>query len=395
MDLANFDHDHPSFYLDPHNAFAQIHQEQPVLHTQEKGGYWLLTKYDHVQSALRDWRTFSSDGLEASSIHAQWPPEAAIVELPVASDPPEHTKYRALVAPWFSRDKVAPLEPALREDARRLLMRFRENGGGDAVQDFALPFVLTALARFLAVPVSDAEQFKELALGTFIGRAADREVAEDSRRGLVEYVHHRMAADTVANTHTYFSFLADSRIDGRPLNDEEALGFGSLAYLAGVETTVNGIANSMHHLGTHAADQVLLRGTISDMEPAVEELLRLRSPVTLLGRYTRADAEVGQTLIPKGSAVAMCYGGANVDVDAFADPLQLLLGRRRAHLGFGTGRHKCLGATLARLEMKVALEEALDILPTWEVVREGNIMMLPRGELHGYWHLPIRLESVS
>ena len=195
MDLAGFDHDLPSFYLNPHEVFTRIHTEQPVLRSNAKGGYWLLTRYADVRAALLDWKNFSSAGLEASSIHAQWPPEAAIVELPVGSDPPEHTKYRSLVAPWFGRAHVAPLEPALREDARRLLKRLVDAGGGDAVQDFALPYVMTALARFLMVPVSDAERFMEYAEGTFIGRAADRHMAEQSRYGLVEYVHDRMAGN--------------------------------------------------------------------------------------------------------------------------------------------------------------------------------------------------------
>ena len=396
MDLANLDHDHPSFYLDPHRAFTRIHAEQPVLHTNAKGGYWLLTRYGDIRAALLDWQNFSSAGLEASSIHAQWPPEAAIVELPVGSDPPRHTKYRSLVAPWFGRGHVAPLEPALREDARRLLAKLADAGGGDAVQDFALPYILSALARFLAVPVGDAKRFMEYAEGTFIGRAAHRHVAEQSRYGLIEYVHDRMTGDR-GGADSYFSFLAASRIDGRRLDDEEILGFGSLAYLAGVETTVNGIANSMHHLGMHPDDQTLLRDPAVDMEAAVEELLRIRAPVTLLGRHTTADVEVGGCPIPKGSSVAMCYGGANVDAAVYPDPLRFRLGRKTRHLAFGTGRHLCLGAALARLEIRVALEEALAALPHWEVDTSGEArpMMLPRGELHGFWRLPIRIQTAA
>ena len=396
MDLAGFDHDLPSFYLNPHEVFTRIHTEQPVLRSNAKGGYWLLTRYADVRAALLDWKNFSSAGLEASSIHAQWPPEAAIVELPVGSDPPEHTKYRSLVAPWFGRAHVAPLEPALREDARRLLKRLVDAGGGDAVQDFALPYVMTALARFLMVPVSDAERFMEYAEGTFIGRAADRHMAEQSRYGLVEYVHDRMAGNR-GGACSYFSFLADSRVNGRGLNDEEVLGFGSLAYLAGVETTVNGIANSMHHLGTHPGDQALLRDQSVNMTVAIEELLRLRAPVTLLGRHTTADVDMGGRTIPKGSSVAMCYGGANVDAATYPDPLRFRLGRKARHLAFGTGRHLCLGAGLARLEIRVALEEALAALPHWKVTTGGEIepMILPRGELHGFWRLPIRVQDAA
>ena len=396
MDLSSLDHDHPSFYTDPHEVFTRIHREQPVLRTSAKGGYWLLTRYADVRSALLNWQTFSSAGLEPSSIHAQWPPEAAIVELPVGSDPPEHTKYRSLVAPWFGRNHVAPLEPALREDARRLLVQLAEAGGGDAVQDFALPYVMKALARFLAVPVSDAERFMEYAEGTFIGMTADRRVAEQSRYDLIEYVHDRMSGDR-GGEDSYFSFLAASRVNGRGLDAEEILGFGSLAYLAGVETTVNGIANSMHHLGTHPDDQALLRQPSTNMTLVIEELLRLRAPVTLLGRYTTADAEIGGCPIPKGSSVAMCYGGANVDAAAYPDPLRFMLGRKTRHLAFGTGRHLCLGAALARLEIKVALEEALAALPHWEVTGDRGVrpMILPRGELHGYWRLPIHVRTAA
>ena len=396
MDLSGFDHDHPSFYLNPHEVFTRIHKEQPVLRTSAKGGYWLLTRYADVRAALLDWHSFSSAGLEPSRIHAQWPPEAAIVELPVGSDPPEHTKYRSLVAPWFGRDHVAPLEPDLRNDARQLLAKLAEAGGGDAVQDFALPYVMKALARFLAVPVSDSERFMEYAEGTFIGRAAGQHVADQSRYGLIDYVSDRMSGDRGGES-SYFSFLAASRVNGRKLNDEEALGFGSLAYLAGVETTVNGIANSIHHLGIHPDDQKLLRRPSVNMTLAIEELLRLRAPVTLLGRQTTADVEMGGCVIPKGSAVAMCYAGANVDAGTYPDPLRFRLGRKARHMAFGTGRHLCLGAMLARLEIRVALEEALAALPHWEVATRDGIepMILPRGELHGLWRLPIRVRGAA
>ncbi|MDE0168808.1 MAG: cytochrome P450 [bacterium] len=396
MDLSTLDHDHPSFYLNPHEVFTRIHQEQPVLHTSAKGGYWLLTRYADVRAALLDWKSFSSAGLAPSRIHAQWPPEAAIVELPVGSDPPEHTKYRALVAPWFGRDHVMPLEPALRNDARQLLAKLAGAGGGDAVQDFALPYVMKALARFLAVPVSDSERFMEYAEGTFMGRASGRPVADQSRYGLIEYVHDRMSGDRGGES-SYFSFLAASRVNGRKLNAEEILGFGSLAYLAGVETTVNGIANSMHHLGTHPDDQDLLRKPTVNMTLAIEELLRIRAPVTLLGRQTMTDVEMGGCVIPKGSAVAMCYAGGNVDATTYPDPLRFMLGRKARHLSFGTGRHLCLGAMLARLEIRVALEEALAALPRWEVTTGGEVepMILPRGELHGLWRLPIRVRGAA
>lgn len=396
MDLNTLNHDDPSFYLDPRAVFTRIHREQPVLHTSAKGGYWLLTRYADVRAALLDWRNFSSAGLEPSRIHAQWPPEAAIVELPVGSDPPEHTKYRALVAPWFGRRHVAPLEPYLRNDARQLLAKLVEDGGGDAVQDFALPYVMKALARFLAVPVSDSERFMEYAEGTFIGRAAGQSVADQSRYGLIEYVHDRMTGDRGGEA-SYFSFLAASRVNGRKLDAEEVLGFGSLAYLAGVETTVNGIANSMHHLATHPDDQNLLRKPSVNMTLAVEELLRLRAPVTLLGRQTNSDVEMRGCVIPKGSAVAMCYAGANVDAAAYSDPLRFMLGRKARHMSFGTGRHLCLGAMLARLEIRVALEEALAALSHWEVSAASEVepMILPRGELHGLWRLPISVRKAA
>ena len=153
----------------------------------------------------------------------------------------------------------------------------------------------------------------------------------------------------------------------------------------------------MHHLGTHPDDQDLLRRPSVNMTLAIEELLRLRAPVTLLGRYTTADVEMGACVIPKGSPVAMCYAGGNVDADTYPDPLRFRMGRKARHLAFGTGRHLCLGAMLARLEIRVALEEALAALPHWEVATGGSSepMILPRGELHGLWRLPISIRKAA
>ena len=395
--VDNFDHNDPRFYLDPVRAFDEIRQQSPVLYSSNYGGYWLLTRFADVAHALRDWERFSSVGDSSpTSVHENWPPTRPVRELPIASDPPEHSNLRALVAPWFARQRLAALEAPIRQIARDLLTIAATNGGCDVVQDLAIPFVLGGLAHFLGRPPAEAALYRPWAEGIFLGRSAAPVRSDAARVQLLEWVEESIQEARCGDSEDFFRLLIDAEINGRSLDYEEALGFGALTFLAGVETTVNAVSISFHHFATHQRDLQRLRDNGDLIPGAIEELLRFRSPVQLLGRRAAVDVELGGMTIRQGDGVAVCYGAANGDGAKFQDPGRYVLDRHpNPHLAFGAGRHLCLGLHLARLEIRVVLEEALAAWGNWELSSPGDEVLLPRGDLHGFWRLPVKISGIK
>ena len=255
--------------------------------------------------------------------------------------------------------------------------------------------MLGALAHFLGRPTSDAQLWRSWAGGIFLGRSAAPERSDAAREELLGWVEHSAREARRKGSDDFFGLLVNAEIDGRALDEAEVSGFGSLAFLAGVETTVNAIANGFQHLATHQGDLYRLRGD-GDLIPGfIEELLRLRAPVQLLGRRAAVDIDIGDVTIPQGGRVAVCYGAANGDETRFRHAGTFALDRSpNPHLAFGSGRHLCLGLHLARLELRIALEEALESWGSWELARPGDEMLLPRGDLHGYWRLPVKTSGI-
>ena len=389
---ADFDHNHASFYSAPAAGFDAIRSSEPVLYSRNYGGYWILTRYKDVHSALLDWKRFSSVGQDVTSVQENWPRGRSVVELPVGSDPPDHTRYRALVSPWFARRRLETLEAPLRSLAGRLIWLAADRGECDVVQDFAIPYVLEALAHFLGVPIDDVPRWHRWAKGIFMGRTAAMAESDAARAELLSYVDEAVERAHREPGEDFFTLLVRAQIDGRPLAHDELVGFASLAFLAGLETTVNAIATSFRRL---AAQPDLLRQVREDrrhIPTAIEEFLRISSPVQLLGRRAAVDVVLGGQLIGKGDLVAVCYGAANMDPEAFERAAECVLNRTpNRHIAFGAGRHSCLGASLARLEIRIALEEALATWSSWELDDADREVILPRGDLHGYWKLPLRL----
>jgi cytochrome P450 len=309
-------------------------------------------------------------------------------EIPLEVDPPEQRRYRALITPWFSRSRVDQLEEQVRTITRELLDAKAGETQIDFVQDLAVPLVGRGLAVFLNVPDEESRPWPGWLSDIFHGRMANRQRADEAGRKLIDYVDRKIAAAKERPGDDFFSMLATSDYKGRSLTDKEMRGFGVLTMTAGQETTVNGIGNSIWYLGSHPDQRDRLRRQPSLIPHAVEEILRFLSPIQLLGRSTTRDVTVSGTPIPQGSTVAVCYGAANRDETAFESPDECRLGRQHNnHIAFGYGPHTCIGAPLARLEMRVALAEVLRRVPDYELDTE-RIEMTPHGDLRGPWRLP-------
>lgn len=383
-----FDHNDPEFIRNPHAVYFQLHKSQAVLHSDRYGGYWLLTRYHDVRNALLDWKTFSSGipGVTSipSSVRRDFP------EIPLEVDPPQHAKYREIETPWFSRASVTKLEADVRRIANELIDEFIGDGRADVVQQFAVPFVSRVLTVFLRLPDEDAADLTAWVSAIFHGRLSNPEGADRASAALIGYIDDTITDRRRHPTDDYFTMLTQATIDRRPLNDLEVRGYGVVTMTAGQETTVNGIGMSLWYLAEHPADKKRLMAEPALIPTAIEEFLRFMSPIQLLGRSTVQPVQVGGTEIPAGETVAMCYGAANVDDAIFERPEECIIDRRpNPHIAFGTGPHSCIGAHLARLEMRVAIEEIFRRIPDYHLEEATMPEYTPHGDLRGFWALPV------
>jgi cytochrome P450 len=314
----------------------------------------------------------------------------------LAVDPPQHTKYRRLVAKVFTARAVAALEPQVEAIADELLDRMSRERSPDVVEHFAAPLPVRIIAEILGVPASMHRQMLEW------GNAAA--VTLDP---MLTYRSFRSAAIALRDMHTWLdqhlrelrrnpgddllSKLATLEDEGEHLDDVELRMTALLVTGAGFETTVNLIGNGVAALLANPSQLDALRADPSYWENAADEVLRYDSPVQVTVRHAAEATEVAGHQVPRGQFVTLMLGGANRDPAVFADPHQFDVRRENAreHLGFSAGIHFCLGASLARLEGAVALRMLLDRFP--DLALDGQPVRRPLRVLRGFERMPVRV----
>jgi len=387
--ISQFDHNAPDFIANPYPVYAHLQEHDPVHFSENYGGYYVLTQYEDVRNALLDWQLFSSARPGVTSIPASV--KRDFQEIPLEVDPPEHTPYRKLISGFFTRKAIRELEPGFRDIAKELLTPMAAKGGGDIIQDFAMPYVSRVLAYFLQVPQEESERWIQWAQAIFHGRLADRERADRASAEMIAYIDALVEHRRRDPQGDLFSVLATTTHRGEPLTPAELRGYGVLLLNAGQETTVNGIGNSVWYLAEHREDRRRLIAEPELLPDAVEELLRFMSPIQLLGRTSTAETTLHGRTVPADSTVAMCYAAANHDPKKFADADNCVIDRHpNPHLAFGAGPHACIGAHLARAEIRIALEEVFMLMSEYRLDPEGALEYTPHGDLRGFWKLPVR-----
>ena len=315
---------------DPYPLYAQLRAATPVLHLAPQK-LWVLLGYDAVKRALTDTVCFSSNVSATRGEHFEWL---------LFMDPPRHTELRAIISRAFTSRSIAALEPRIRELSRSLL-----SDDFDLVAEYATPLPMMVIAEMLGIPVGDWRRYarwSEAIVG--LGNTISGENAEAAERAFEE------ANAEMHDMLPRFERRPDSlltRLDG--LDELATLRFVQLLLAAGTETTTNTISNAMLCFAEHPEH----RGHPN----VVEEVLRYRSPVQLMLRATRCEVTIDGTTIPANQLVAACIGSANRDPKQFADPDRFDPDRAPGHIAFGHGIHFCLGAPLARLETRIALED--------------------------------------
>lgn len=393
MDLELDPYSH-ALHDDPYPVYAALREQRPVGYNPTRD-FWHVARYDDVLDAVRQPDVFSSGrgiSLALRNADAQSPMPMMIV-----MDPPDHDALRTLVNRAFTPRRIRSLEARVREIAVEYIDRFIEVGSCDLWESFAAPLPTTVIAELLGVPSSDRDWFKELSTAV-VETASDGEAPKPDPGGpafqLGHYLFEQYAEKKRTPRDDLMSALLEAEVDGRKLTDPELVGFAVLLLIAGNETTTNLISNATVLLDTHPDERAKLVTDPGLIPTAVEEFLRFDSPVQGLVRTLARDVEFRGETIPEGAKVYLMLGAANRDPAQFDDPDRFDVTRTpNRHLAFGWGTHFCLGASLARLEARVAFEEILARFPEFHVC--GPTKRLHGDVIRGLLSVPIEFRRAA
>jgi cytochrome P450 len=388
VDLNPYSH---SFHDDPFPMYRDLRDNAPCYYN-ESLDFWALSRYDDVLAALHDPKTYCSRfGITLE--------QDSTLPMLLTTDPPDHTDLRRMVSRAFTPHRVADLESTVRELAQGFLEPLLEKGEGDLIADYAAQLPIDVIARMLGVPSVDEEA---LGLWTNVLLERDEGVPDVTPAGV----------DAAINLFKYFSrFVAERRIaisNGNApddlttalctagtgddeLSDEQVVGFCFLLIIAGNETTTKLLANCLLALQRFPSERAKVVNDPRRIPDAVEEILRYEGSTQFMARTLTRPVELHGEHMPDGAKVLLLLGSANRDERVWDRPDEFDIDRASTvqHVGFGHGIHVCLGAALARLEMRVSLEEILRRLPDYEI-DEAACTRVHSGNVRGWATMPIR-----
>ncbi len=401
IDLTDLDRFAAGF---PHHVFDELRRESPVwfhpptAHAPGGEGFWVLSRYSDIVNAAADAATFSSEtggtreagGTTLEDMAREW----AIGVLLNMMDDPRHAKFRRLLTPRVAPRTLAAIEEDLRGRAVRIIDEALAKADCDFLVDVAAELPLQAVAQLVGVPQEDRHQLLNWANVTL--DYEDREVGEATARTqqasaemfaygttLLERKRRQPADDLL-------SVVSHGLIDGKPLTDMEQHMFFSLIIAAGSETTRNSIAIGMLALTERPDALEKLRNDRSLLPNAVEEILRWASSTPYNRRTATRDVEIGRQQINAGDKVTLWWASANRDEAVFTDPYTFDIDRNpNPHLAFGRGTHFCLGAALARMEIRVMFDALLE--QVGEVALTGPVEYVRSNKHAGVRHIPVHL----
>jgi len=379
----------PETVHNPYPTYARLRDEAPVYRNEELG-FYALTRFEDVMEAHLDHETFSSAGgvtLDGSTKD---------MPLLIVKDPPEHTVHRRIVSPLFTPRRIADMEPFVRQTCADLLDGLAGREEIDLVQEFSIKFPLHVISELLDIPHDKRDRIHELSehVAAALGDPDKEETRSFAGLELVELLmglaRERRESPGTDVISTLMTTPVDDGHGGTRLPDDGEIGirFMELAF-AGHETVAKLIPNGLIALTWTPRDRERLAADPSLIPTAVEEMLRWDPPTHYQGRTTTKDVTLHGVTIPAGSTVILVTAAALHDEREFPDPdafdLDRVLDR---HVGFGLGRHVCLGASLARLEVRIAFEELFKRYAGWELV-EGGAVRGVQGNIRGLSNLRI------
>ncbi len=353
---------------DPYPEIDKLRAQCPVAHSEQYGGFWVITRYQDCRYVLQHPELFSS----VQNIVPHTQTTAVGPDIPTQIDPPDHGKYRQIINPLLSPRVVAALQPRMRALVGELLDGIVESGRCDFLADFAVPYPSLIFVPLMGLPESDLEMFvewKNKILHTF---DPDEKAVnyQTVNRELQEYFtsvfHERRRRDDPGDD--LIGNMVKARFDGeRPLTLAEFVGMATLLWGAGLDTVTAQLALAVHHLAVNPELRDQLTANLSLIPTAIEELMRFDSLVNDCRKAT-TDIDLGGQQIKAGDMLMVMYGAAGRDPEQFPDPYRIDLGRHpNPHFGFGGGIHRCAGSHLARAELRIAMEEIHTRMPRYRL----------------------------
>ncbi|HEX4654475.1 MAG TPA: cytochrome P450, partial [Mycobacteriales bacterium] len=363
--------DDPVFWAgDAEPELARLRADSPV-HWYEPGKFWALTRHADVLAVSKDPARFcSSQGVLMNDRDRTVAAADSILYI----DPPVHSRYRKLVGSGFTARRVAALEEQVRRLARELLAAVDPGQEVALVDTITAPLPLLVIAELLGVPGSDRAQFRIWSDAVIEAATA---LTDDNALLALELMDYFAAAltDRVSSPRDdLLTVLVEAEVDGERLTDSERLGFCMTLLVAGNETTRSALSSGLIALAEHPDQRARLGSDPTLMSGAVEEILRWSTPIAAMSRTATTDTLVGGTTVAAGDYLVMVYLSANRDEAVYGDDAAAFDITREInpHLTFGIGEHFCLGASLARLETRVLVEELLAAHPSYAVTHQGE-----------------------
>jgi cytochrome P450 len=382
----DFDPLAPAQRENPFPTLELARREQPVFYA-EQFRLWVVTRYEDVLAVLKDHATFSSEGALRSSPDPHPPAvQAALAEghpdMPIIidTDPPVHDRIRGLVTKAFTPRRVAEMEPRIEALATELLDELVADCEGDVIERFAWPLPLRVMGELLGVPREDLPQLHRWSQDwlTLHQQSGTIEERVEHAHGFVEFQRYFVRAlearEREPDEDLMTALLAARAALPNPLTVSEVAGVPLDLLVAGHVTVTRAIGSALVLLLDHPEHRVLAAEP-EQVAPVVEEVLRLESPAQGLFRTTTREVELGGVTLPKGARLMVHFGSANRDRAEFADPDEFEPSRSELgrHLAFGKGIHFCIGAPLARLELRIALPLLLQRLPNLRLATDDPI----------------------
>lgn len=377
---------------DPYAFYPTLREAHPCYHVASRDIY-VLSRFEDVRAALSNTAAFSSNqgvGYQRSAL-----------PMLISTDPPDHTRLRRIVAGRFTPRTLASWTARIQEIVSSLVDPLIDAGEVDLVSEVAAPFPIQVIAEMMGVPIERRADFKRWSTNTIeLLSGADlswreRSAMNDTLWEFAEYFGEVIRARRAgaADHDDLISLLIRPSDDGDRLTEAEIISFCVLLLVAGNETTTNLIGNCMHHFAQNTPDWERLASEPALVRSAIEESLRHEAPVQGFFRNTRERVTVdGGHTIPAGKKVLLLYAAANRDPRKYEDAERFEIDRQPAdHLAFGFGPHTCLGAFLARLEMRVLLEHALPKVRQLELAGDG--VRTRSALLRGFQHLALRIHG--
>jgi cytochrome P450 len=355
---------------DPYPVFARLREEAPVFHAADRG-LWVVSRYEDVRRILLDPETYASgQGTVPTGFVSAKP-------MMISQDPPVHTRLRAATHLRFTPRRMAALDGFIRRTTRELLDAIDPAEEVDLFDALTDPLPVAVITELLGIGFEDRREFSHYAGAIIHAVEGEGPSAGEAIEWIYRYLEGVLEERAKRPGDDLVSALLQPVEEGQSaLSHDEVVGFCALLLMAGTETTTNALGNAVVLLQRHPALRTQLAEQPAGLPAVIEELLRLESPVPGLSRVTTRDVEIRGVKIPKGERVHMAFAAANRDERVFRDPDVLDPTRSpNPHLAFSLGIHFCLGASLARTELRIALEELLARFPDYQASPERGVRL--------------------